>query len=719
MANKFKIYVHPKWFLRSSQGRQKPQRHTLWGGWIFQICYKTGLGLIKLGKSIGQFASNDLAQAKKNLSRTFDSVTLKRLKLPTNLAIFFVLCLVGWLSLSGLKLLAQALEIKRQILGESQTAKQEIKAAGQALTEQNFSLAADKFSSAARTLAESQKKFLEASQTLNLAIGLNPKTKEAKKVLSASSKLAASGRAASQLLGLASGLKFSTTGLTGKVPMKELLTDWQTKQAEFSENFAAAKTILDDVDTNKLPGELAPQVSELKNLLEVMTGTLSSLEDLTRVSSGLLNGQKKVLILFQNSNELRATGGFWGTFGEMQLRDGTIEALHVSSIYDLDGQLKKEILPPHPLLSVNNRWFLRDSNWFADFPTSAKKAISFYEQSGGETPDFILALTPQTVVDMLKITGPISLPKYGLEISADNFSELAEYATTLSLDLPENKPKQFLAELFVILLQKAGEFDQTAWLGWSQNLFRQLSAKDIIFYSRDRETQKALENLGWAGNVKNADRDFLMVVTSNLGGTKTDHFISQSTELKTRLEPDGSIINELTLTRTNRLPVLENTSNESFIRVYVPLGSELLSSSGFDYKNLDTKELQASRQQDLDIALWESNLVKNVTTGTLTGRETGKTFFANWLTVKGGETRTVKLTYRLPFQLKNLDRFSLTLQKQPGIFAQPFKYTLSFSGWQSVWANFAPDNLETSRLEHNFELGSDKFFGLVLERLKR
>jgi hypothetical protein len=77
------------------------------------------------------------------------------------------------------------------------------------------------------------------------------------------------------------------------------------------------------------------------------------------------------------------------------------------------------------------------------------------------------------------------------------------------------------------------------------------------------------------------------------------------------------------------------------------------------------------------------------------------------------------LSYRLPFQLKNLDRFSLTLQKQPGIFAQPFKYTLSFSGWQSVWANFAPDNLETSRLEHNFELGSDKFFGLVLERLKR
>jgi len=53
-------------------------------------------------------------------------------------------------------------------------------------------------------------------------------------------------------------------------------------------------------------------------------------------------------------------------------------------------------------------------------------------------------------------------------------------------------------------------------------------------------------------------------------------------------------------------------------------------------------------------------------------------FFRNWLTVKGGQTKTVTLVYKLPFKLANLDHFSLLAQKQIGAFASDFSYSLDF-----------------------------------------
>jgi hypothetical protein len=65
--------------------------------------------------------------------------------------------------------------------------------------------------------------------------------------------------------------------------------------------------------------------------------------------------------------------------------------------------LQEKILPPLPMLAINDRWYLRDSNWFLDFPTNAKKATQFYEKEARETPDLIITVTPNLIVDLLKI----------------------------------------------------------------------------------------------------------------------------------------------------------------------------------------------------------------------------------------------------------------------------------------------------------------------------
>ena len=103
-------------------------------------------------------------------------------------------------------------------------------------------------------------------------------------------------------------------------------------------------------------------------------------------------------------------------------------------------------------------------------------------------------------------------------------------------------------------------------------------------------------------------------------------------------------------------------------------------------------------------------------TGMTIGEESGKTFFGNWLNLDGGETKTVKITYQLPFKVSDIDRYSLMVQKQLGSQNQKFNWTLNFSGFKIAWKNFEPNQLNTSDLNSDIMLDKDYFFGMVLQR---
>jgi len=163
------------------------------------------------------------------------------------------------------------------------------------------------------------------------------------------------------------------------------------------------------------------------------------------------------------------------------------------------------------------------------------------------------------------------------------------------------------------------------------------------------------------------------------------------------------------------MPDLPQTDNQSYIRIYVPLGSKLVSNIGFDFKKLDFPKGKEYKI-DSDVFNLEKNSVTDNLTHTDIGEESGKTVFGNWLVLKGGESKTVKLTYQLPFKLSNIDRYSLLLQKQLGATNANFSWTLNFSGKQIAWKNFDPIDLNTSSLNSDIILDKDYFFGMVLQQ---
>jgi hypothetical protein len=97
-------------------------------------------------------------------------------------------------------------------------------------------------------------------------------------------------------------------------------------------------------------------------------------------------------------------------------------------------------------------------------------------------------------------------------------------------------------------------------------------------------------------------------------------------------------------------------------------------------------------------------------------KEFGKTVFANWVKINPGETTTVSITYNLPKKLdvnrllRNIDTYSLLVQKQPGSFDPLFYSKLTLPENLKVKWQY-PTNYNNS---WDAVLDTDKYIGVVV-----
>jgi len=737
-TSKFRLYIHHRKFL-TVDAKNKPRQEKFLAkstGLIFGILYSVGLAVLAVFNflkkitlvfcyNIGNLlvtrplkAYEALKQDLKNTKKTFP----ERLKLLSQknfaraLLLFLCVSALGYGAIVSLHLIAMGLQIKDEVTQTASLGNQYLSQAKDDLASQDFTAADNRFTLAFQAFTQGQNELASSGQMLNQLMSILPQKQTADGLLEAAALVSSAGVDFTTLQSQVKLLQIGPGGITAiNEPAGRVLDAINSQINGISDKISRAGTLVNNVNPNFLPAASRESFADLKTKLQIAQLTLNNFTSVFDLAKNLLEGDKNVLVLFENNNELRAGGGFIGTYGNLKINDGKISKINVSSIYDLDNQLEQNIQPPTPVLKVSPAWYMRDANWFADFPMSASKVSNFYEMEGGETPDLVIAITPNLIVDWLKITGPVALPDYGVTLTSDNFVEETQAVTTMSNLLPTNSPKQILADLVPLLLQKISQSPASSWPQIIQSLQDNLNNKQIVIYSRDTNLENQLKQFNWTGSVNNTDRDYVSVVSSNLGATKTDLDVDQQINLTSTVQSDGSIINELDITRTNKLPILPDTFNNSFLRIYVPLGSKLISNIGFDYVTLDYPPGE-NYKIDPDVYNWEKNSVKDVVSGTYIGQESGKTFFGNWLNLTGGQTRTVKLVYQLPFKLSDVDKYSLLLQKQIGSVNSDFNWTFNFAGRQIAWKNFDTQTLNTDSLNSDIMLDKDYFFGLVMSK---
>ena len=134
-----------------------------------------------------------------------------------------------------------------------------------------------------------------------------------------------------------------------------------------------------------LPPELKPYFEELKVYLPLALENFYTLEDIFSVLLGILghDSQQRYLFLFQNNNELRASGGFIGSIAIFDIYQGKVNKLEIprGGTYDLAYGQKINLKAPDALSLINPNFNIWDANWWYDFPTSAKKIIWFYQEA--------------------------------------------------------------------------------------------------------------------------------------------------------------------------------------------------------------------------------------------------------------------------------------------------------------------------------------------------
>ena len=424
-----------------------------------------------------------------------------------------------------------------------------------------------------------------------------------------------------------------------------------------------ASELISRIDEKVFSGEVGARISVAKKQMEEIAETLKETSEHFPALLKLMGHKTphRYLILFQNNNEIRPTGGFIGSYAIMDISDGKIVNLRVEDVYDIDGSYGGHIEPPEEFLGFVDNWRFRDSNFSPDFSVSGEKAKWFLEKQGGPGVDTVIAINQGLLRPMLEITGPVQVGEFG-KLDSQNYNLLLSYVIEGKVWGPED-PKHIL-KVFVPAFKEAILKEQNIGAVGS-NLYRAVQQKHILMYSPDPDIQALFDAAGISGRVRETHEreDYLSVINASVGGTKADKFMEENIRHETYIKEDGTIINDLTIKRSHLwtediyyqwrrtlreygftempdqlIDILGRGRNKVNMRVFVPPGSELLETTD---ENIIT-----GYDEDLD-----------------------KAFFLTEMEVLAGEVGVLNLTYKLPFKLdvrKPADVYRIFVQKQPG-----------------------------------------------------
>lgn len=513
-------------------------------------------------------------------------------------------------------------------------------------------------------------------------------------------------------------------------------------------NYEDAFENMNKVKVDILPLEYRSAFEDFTLLFQNLLSDLKNISDLSQNINEIFGNSslRRYLVVFQNEAEIRATGGFMGSFAVLDIKNGKIEKIEIPAggSYDLQGQSSVLVEPPNPLFLSNKKWEFQDANWFPDFKISAEKMLWFYRHSRNITLDGVIAVNSSVLERLLSLVGPITDEKRELVLSEKTALNSLQNIVENGSEKKENKPKQIISDLAPQFLSSIFSLEPKNTLPLLFNLNEALIQKEVQVYFTAPATQQAVERFGWGGRIIQTpdDKDYLMVVNSNIQGQKSDAQIKQSIYHQSLVEKDGTIINTVTITRIHEGILGQNfygQTNINYLRLYVPEGSEIISAHGFTWP--EEKYFRAPVKgavKDLDLASWEKEIGIEELSGTRITKEFGKTAFGNWVITEPGTKSTVQFIYRLPFKAftdnKNPDKkifdtllnsnkitsqYQIVVQRQSGSRSTFESQVIYPENFEPVWNSGENSNLALNgHFIPETPLKRDGIWSLLMEKNK-
>lgn len=544
---------------------------------------------------------------------------------------------------------------------------------------------------------------------------LNPDLTTTFELLDAAEQLA---RAATDMLnGLQPALYYLVEGksdvavggdITSGERVVELLELGRSRFASAARRLDATQRFIDNLPTRRLSPAVLLMVRELTDYYRQMRTASRVLNNAPDIISAVFGLSEPIdyLILSQNSDELRPSGGYISTYGWMRVRRFRIADFGYAASSDISPNPPPEALAneldipawwiqyPRPIYTA---W---DGSWYADFPSTARMAAWFY--NNGRNPrspiDAVIGIDIKGFEYLLEGIGGVIVPGYDLIVTGDNFREVIY--TLRASNAPGDPYKEFLATLYRRIIGDWQTLAQTRSQPMLEALFRALQEKHVMLYFSDPALDEVVSLLGWSGAQNQGNTDYLMVADTNMGN-KSNSAITRAITHDVRIEADGTTQSRLTLTydysaiRAEQDPAVrpEHYGNQkdytNLLQIFVPKGSAITATN---------------------------NLPGEVKIGEGLNRQ----IFVTLVRVNYDTTERFQVSYRTPAVVEPFGeqkRYRLLIQKQPGTPGDEVNVQVTLpEGAQLI--SISPDpatsyTLDRRILEFKLRLTTDQWIDII------
>ena len=511
--------------------------------------------------------------------------------------------------------------------------------------------------------------------------------------------------------------------LTTKLP--SLMTTIDQAQPELVEAEALFSQLLDDYDTLKESPELMALVPwSVQQQLDKFDPLLPFAHDMLKLApyTPALAGYPEpvtYLVVAQNSDEIRPTGGFISAVAPLSINQGQIGSFDFSDTYAIDDFTKPYDFPPQPLYDYMGAelFILRDSNFWPHFPTSAEKMRALYSYTT-DTPAVDGVITIDLTMLELLVTAlePVFVPELNMTLTQDNVHEVI-YQAWEDGTIPQEESvlawlstrKSFMGPVSLALRTKLEtDFSNIDWLKLAQAIEQASKQKNLQIYTTNQSVYTALSTINWAGNMTApVASDTLGIIETNMGFTKVNPKIERQAHYTIHLSSGAGETNtaELDIQYTHTgapsealcsatLPSYSDgityaeaadACYRNYLRILAPAASQLTTASVHPYP----ASYFFNDADKLGVAKTEIDTI------------TKHTVFSNFVIVPHEQTILTQFKYQLPPSIitTNTDgsrQYHLTVHKQAGAKSFPLQVTINLPANMSFLSSNIPPTSQTS-----------------------
>jgi hypothetical protein len=362
----------------------------------------------------------------------------------------------------------------------------------------------------------------------------------------------------------------------------DVIGDLRILQSAASQAATSLSKAIDDLSSlngYRLVGPLSSARSTLaKKLPRLEVRAASARDGLTAfIAFAGGNGPQRYLVLSQNPDEVRPTGGFMGSYGLLSSKAGHLKVDEYGDTNAWDNARPAAVIPekhaePTIFRIADTNETMANTNARPDWPTAAKTAIQLWQKGGGPAVNGVVSFTPNFLARLVAVFGPIRVPAYNDTITGANLVARTDYWThhAPSQPVPGGR-KEFLSVLAPLVLHKLVTEPASQWPKLGAAVGDGFAKQEAMLWSGDKNVQNVVTAHRWDYTLPRSQSDFYADAEfefASKNGSKLHRDFTHTVVVR----GDGSAVVTTVMKITDTDPVFDSGYNPGIGGYFTPYG---------------------------------------------------------------------------------------------------------------------------------------------------